>query len=99
MWRLLPAAATEAVTDESFDETIDTNFKGAYFIIRQALPLLSEGASVILDTSISAHIGGADHQRLCGGKGGVRHAGAHDGVKAILEVRVYRLVEGHELQG
>ena len=36
---------------------MDINFKGAYFTVKQALPLLSEGASVVLNTSVVAHIG------------------------------------------
>ena len=36
---------------------MDINFKGAYFTIQKALPLLSENASIILNTSISANIG------------------------------------------
>ena len=44
-------------TEELFDRTMDINFKGAYFTIQKALPLLADGASVILNTSVVAHIG------------------------------------------
>ena len=45
-------------TDEAlFDQIMDTNFKGAYFTVKKALPLLFEGASVILNTSVVAHVG------------------------------------------
>src|SRR3989442_5225357 len=47
----------EAVTEELFDSIMDINFKGAYFTIQKALPLLSDNASIILNTSINAHIG------------------------------------------
>jgi NAD(P)-dependent dehydrogenase (short-subunit alcohol dehydrogenase family) len=47
----------EAVTEELFDAIMDINFKGAYFTIQKALPLLNDNASIILNTSISAHIG------------------------------------------
>ncbi len=50
-------APVEAVTEELFDSIMDVNFKGAYFTIQKALPLLSENASIILNTSINAHIG------------------------------------------
>ena len=50
-------APIEAVTEELFDQIMDINFKGAYFTIQRALPLLNDNASVILNTSISAHIG------------------------------------------
>ncbi|HWW77033.1 MAG TPA: SDR family oxidoreductase, partial [Pyrinomonadaceae bacterium] len=45
-------------TDEAlFDEVMDINLKGAYFTVRKALPLLSRGASVILNASVVAHVG------------------------------------------
>ena len=45
------------VSPASFDVTMDTNFKGAYFTIQALLPLLREGGSIILNTSVNAHIG------------------------------------------
>ena len=47
----------EDVTEEMFDETISTNLKGAYFTVQKAIPLLSNGAAVVLNASISAHVG------------------------------------------
>lgn len=47
----------ESVTEDFFDSVMDINFKGAYFTIQKALPLLSDNASIILNTSINAHIG------------------------------------------
>lgn len=42
-----------AETPESvFDEQFDINIKGAYFTIQKALPLLNDGASIILNTSV-----------------------------------------------
>jgi len=40
-----------------FDEMTDTNVKGAYFTVQRALPLLSEGASVIFTSSAVVHFG------------------------------------------
>jgi NAD(P)-dependent dehydrogenase (short-subunit alcohol dehydrogenase family) len=45
----------EAVTEEVFDETVDTNVRGAFFTIQKALPLLSRDSAVILNASINAH--------------------------------------------
>jgi NAD(P)-dependent dehydrogenase (short-subunit alcohol dehydrogenase family) len=39
------------VTEEEFDETFATNAKGVFFTVQKALPLLTEGASVILTGS------------------------------------------------
>ena len=47
----------EAVTEDLFDSIMDINFKGAYFTIQKALPLMNDNAAIILNTSINAHIG------------------------------------------
>ena len=47
----------DAVTPEIFDEMIETNVRGAYFTIQKLLPLLSQGSSVVLTTSIAADLG------------------------------------------
>jgi len=44
-------------TEEHFDSIMDVNFKGAYFTIQKALPLLNDNASIILNSSIAAHKG------------------------------------------
>lgn len=42
-------------TEETFDETLDTNLRGAYFTVSHALPLLSKGGSIILTSSGLGH--------------------------------------------
>jgi NAD(P)-dependent dehydrogenase (short-subunit alcohol dehydrogenase family) len=42
------------VTEEQFDSEFDTNVKGLFFTVQKALPLLREGASIILNASIAA---------------------------------------------
>ena len=44
----------EEVTEHSFDKVIGSNFKGAYFTIQKALPLLRRGSSVIINASVGA---------------------------------------------
>src|SRR5258708_5393 len=47
-----------AETSESlYDEQFDINIKGAYFTIQKALPLLNDGASIILNTSVAGSKG------------------------------------------
>lgn len=46
-------APFELVTEAQFDATAAVNFKGVFFMIQKALPLLSGKASVIVTTSIS----------------------------------------------
>lgn len=50
-------APIEQVTETHFDEQFNINLKGAYFTIQQLLPLINDGGSIILNTSINAHIG------------------------------------------
>lgn len=40
-----------------FDEVMAVNFKGPYFMLQRAIPLLRDGASVLFNTSINAHMG------------------------------------------
>ena len=47
----------ELMTETAFDLNMDVNFKGAYFTIQALLPLVADGGSIILNTSINAHIG------------------------------------------
>jgi len=45
-------------SDEAvFDEMTDANFKGAYFTVQRALPLLTEGASVIFTSTTAVNFG------------------------------------------
>jgi NAD(P)-dependent dehydrogenase (short-subunit alcohol dehydrogenase family) len=53
-------ASIEATTEEFFDEQFNINVKGAYFSIQQVLPLMPEGGSIVLNTSINASIGMAN---------------------------------------
>ena len=39
------------VSEEDFDRTCDVNFRGAFFTVQSALPLLREGGSIVLVTS------------------------------------------------
>ena len=47
------AASLEQVTEEHVDRHFDINVKGTVFTVQKALPLLGEGASVIVNASIS----------------------------------------------
>ncbi len=47
----------ESITPEIFDEMFNINFRGAYFTIQKLLPLMGEGSSIVLTTSIAADLG------------------------------------------
>jgi NAD(P)-dependent dehydrogenase (short-subunit alcohol dehydrogenase family) len=46
-----------AITEEHFDKTFATNVKGALFTVQKALPLMSDGGSVILTSSTTGTTG------------------------------------------
>jgi NAD(P)-dependent dehydrogenase (short-subunit alcohol dehydrogenase family) len=46
-----------AITEEQFDDTFGRNVKGTLFTVQKALPLLAQGASVILTGSTAASSG------------------------------------------
>jgi NAD(P)-dependent dehydrogenase (short-subunit alcohol dehydrogenase family) len=45
-------AALGAINEEFFDSIFDTNVKGVLFTVQKALPLLPDGASIILNASM-----------------------------------------------
>jgi len=45
------------ITEEHFDRTFNSNVKGLLFTVQKALPLLPEGASIILNASITSSKG------------------------------------------
>ena len=51
------AVPMELVSETLFDDIMGVNFKGAFFTIQKALPLLHAGASVIVTTSITNQLG------------------------------------------
>ena len=50
-------AAFADVDEALWDQTFDTNVKGAYFQLQALLPRLNSGASIVINGSINAHIG------------------------------------------
>jgi NAD(P)-dependent dehydrogenase (short-subunit alcohol dehydrogenase family) len=48
IYKAMPLADT---TEAFFDETVDVNLKGLFFTVQRALPLLNDGASIVLNSS------------------------------------------------
>jgi len=46
-----------AVTEEHFDQTFNLNVKGLLFTVQKALPLLRDGSSIILNSSVAGFTG------------------------------------------
>jgi NAD(P)-dependent dehydrogenase (short-subunit alcohol dehydrogenase family) len=59
-------------TEELFDEISDTNFRGAYCTAQKALPLLSNGGTVIFTTSYFDELGMAGTSVVSATKAAVR---------------------------
>lgn len=57
---------------EVFDRLVDVNFKGAFFTVQKLLPILNEGASVVLNASIAGQLGMADFSVYSATKAAVR---------------------------
>ena len=47
----------EQWSEAAFDKSIAINVKGPFFLIQSLLPIFSKQASIVLNTSINAHIG------------------------------------------
>jgi NAD(P)-dependent dehydrogenase (short-subunit alcohol dehydrogenase family) len=43
----------EAVTEEGYDEMLNLNARGPYFVVQKLVPLMPEGSSVVFTTSIA----------------------------------------------
>jgi len=54
IYKFAPLAAT---SEDLYDELFDINTRGVYFTIQKAVPLLNDGASIIVNTSVAGEIG------------------------------------------
>jgi NAD(P)-dependent dehydrogenase (short-subunit alcohol dehydrogenase family) len=62
-----------AITEEHYQSTFDTNVKGVLFTVQKALPLLKDGASVILTSSTTSISGTAAFSVYSATKAAVRN--------------------------
>jgi NAD(P)-dependent dehydrogenase (short-subunit alcohol dehydrogenase family) len=62
-----------AITEEHFDRIFGTNVRGVLFTVQKALPLLSDGASVILTSSTTSIQGTANFSVYSASKAAVRN--------------------------
>jgi NAD(P)-dependent dehydrogenase (short-subunit alcohol dehydrogenase family) len=60
------------ITAEQFDATAALTFRGTYFTVQRALPLLNDGAAIVLIASIAAGNGTARHGIYNASKAAVR---------------------------
>ncbi|WP_405753522.1 MULTISPECIES: SDR family NAD(P)-dependent oxidoreductase [unclassified Streptomyces] len=65
-------ATLEQTTEEHFDQTFGVNVRGMLFTVQKALPLLNDGASVILNASTAADRGAEAFGTYAASKAAVR---------------------------
>jgi NAD(P)-dependent dehydrogenase (short-subunit alcohol dehydrogenase family) len=65
----------DSLTPEAFDHTFGINVRGTVFTVRKALPLLSDGGSIVLTGSSSAHRGTAGFGVYSATKAAIRQFG------------------------
>lgn len=65
-------ASVETATEEHFDRVFDTNVKGVFFLVQALAPLMPQGGSIVLNTSISPYGGAAGTALYSGAKSAVR---------------------------
>jgi NAD(P)-dependent dehydrogenase (short-subunit alcohol dehydrogenase family) len=61
-----------SITEEHFDKLFDINVKGTFFTVQKALPLLSDGGSIILNGSVASVKGTAAFGVYAASKAAVR---------------------------
>jgi NAD(P)-dependent dehydrogenase (short-subunit alcohol dehydrogenase family) len=66
------SAAVADVTPERFDVSVGLTFRGTYFTVQRALPLLNTGATIVLVSSIAGRNGTAAHSIYNASKAAVR---------------------------
>jgi NAD(P)-dependent dehydrogenase (short-subunit alcohol dehydrogenase family) len=61
------------ITEAQYHDTFDTNVKGTLHTVQEALPLLVDGASIILMSSTTSILGGASFSVYAASKAAVRN--------------------------
>lgn len=61
-------APLEFASEEHYDSIMDVNVKGVFFTLQKFLPILNDGASIVFNTSINAHVGMPNSSVYAGSK-------------------------------
>jgi NAD(P)-dependent dehydrogenase (short-subunit alcohol dehydrogenase family) len=60
-------------TEEVFDDIVDTNFRGAYFTVQKALPVMRDGGAIVFTTSWFDEVGIAGTSAVSASKAALRN--------------------------
>lgn len=83
------------VSEADFDAQCDLNFKGVFFTIQKALPLMGDGGSIILTTSISNRLGAPNFSVYGASKAALRSLAKSLALELIVRgIRVNALSPG-----
>ena len=72
---VLAVLPIESVSEAEWDRIYDYNLKGAFFSVQAALPLMSRGSNIILNSSVATHKGEPGVSVYASSKAGVRALG------------------------
>ena len=64
-------APLEFASEEHYDSIMDVNVKGVFFTLQRLLPILNDGASIVFNTSINAHVGMPNSSVYAGSKAAI----------------------------
>jgi len=68
---IFKASSFEQTTEEIFDETMNINFKGAFFTAQKFVPIMNNPSSIVLNTSIVVFKAFADTSVYTASKGAI----------------------------
>lgn len=86
----------ENVTEDQFDETFNTNFKGVFFSVKESLSLLNKNTSIILTASIAGLIAFPKHSLYSSAKAGIIHLAKLFGADLVRKnIRVNSISPGY----
>lgn len=72
---VLTVLPIESVSEAEWDQVYDYNLKGAFFSVQAALPFMSKGSNIILNSSVAAYKGESGVSAYASSKAGVRALG------------------------
>jgi NAD(P)-dependent dehydrogenase (short-subunit alcohol dehydrogenase family) len=70
--RDVAATPIVAMTPDQFDRVADLNFRGTFFTVNALVPLMRDGGTIVLTSSIAGHNGGPGHAVYNATKAAVR---------------------------
>ncbi|MDJ0733928.1 MAG: SDR family oxidoreductase [Nostocaceae cyanobacterium] len=76
-------APLDAVDETLVDEVFNINFKGAFFTVQKAAPIMGEGGSIILNTSVNNQMGMTGSSIYAASKAAVRSLSRTFGAELI----------------